>query len=784
MAQTPAAVTATSRKRAAGRLGFTPGEATKQAVNQWLVELAAGSDASTAPNAAAKTDGWVMALESEALTSLRAFTQGPLAVVPGTFVCPNPSAEVGRAVTEAGGVWLQATSHRVLAELRAGAGPHHTELSRLGWSGTFEVVWLDYCGTLDSRAGKQRKADISAVLADAGLLSSGGVLAVTVSERGGSQLYAHATVDELIEHVTTASQAGRLEPHFSGLACYPSVGPRREGSKQKMADARPLHLYTVAWRCVSGKPPELGRAAACPPVVPGLDFHSEWHLYGGVAAGCIGGTGLLSAARVCTDAFSDAVLDAAARCRGPDPTEVVTVLVLDSRLAPAACAVLGAVAARGSGAVAVEVALDREADVPVARAAVAGLLRGCGDGGHDVALGWHAGGLRSMLDALVGGGADVDPDPGGPAVAGRPPPRCAGVWIDLERQRTFNAADLAGAGAGWKDLDRLFRSGVLGAGVERAPQVLGLLLKVAASKEIWQDAAVDLVVAAVVEVAHRHTGPDGTPRVVVCGVATFSFPPAPRVAVIFQLGGTGPTSAARPVTALTWRDSPPPHSSWKSWVGWHLDRPKVPTVAAVKFGRISAHLAKLVVSFGLRRPAVHEPGFHHVLPALLRLGGALEGVLACCALSNDPVQRREVERRYCDSDVPVRWAGFGEVGQCPSVDHDAIFALTETSATSWTRQWLPIVQVWLGLRARRTDPAAAWSVVAVLVENSKPPATATLHSAITEAAEAIGAAVSSDVEHSIFSTSTKYSYRSFGFRFAPAGRPPPVDPAPAWPRLY
>merc|ERR1719322_1944119 len=137
-----------------------------------------------------------------------------------TFVVPNPDADVCAAVTAAGGISLPVTTHALLAELEARTGPLYDTLVARDWPGSFDFIWLDYCGTLDSKAGKRRKGDIARALRS-GLLPPSAILAVTISERGGAQPYRHAAVDELLEHVSASvsTQHNSTLPHLCGLAC-------------------------------------------------------------------------------------------------------------------------------------------------------------------------------------------------------------------------------------------------------------------------------------------------------------------------------------------------------------------------------------------------------------------------------------------------------------------------------------------------------------------------------------------------------------------------------------
>ena len=52
---------------------------------------------------------------------------------------------------------MELTSHELLEALETKSA-QHAHLTSLGWPGFFSVVWLDYCGSFASSAGRQRQA--------------------------------------------------------------------------------------------------------------------------------------------------------------------------------------------------------------------------------------------------------------------------------------------------------------------------------------------------------------------------------------------------------------------------------------------------------------------------------------------------------------------------------------------------------------------------------------------------------------------------------------------------
>lgn len=61
-------------------------------------------------------------------------------------------------------VVLELTSHELLEALEDETSEHHQRLTARGWPGFFDVVWLDYCGSLASGAGRKRQVSSSAHL--------------------------------------------------------------------------------------------------------------------------------------------------------------------------------------------------------------------------------------------------------------------------------------------------------------------------------------------------------------------------------------------------------------------------------------------------------------------------------------------------------------------------------------------------------------------------------------------------------------------------------------------
>jgi hypothetical protein len=137
----------------------------------------------------------MLALDGAGAVTFRSFTsvagvRPATGVTAATYIVPNPSIAICDAIRTAapGAAVYEATSHTLLeAMLDPMSAPSSELRAERGWPGTLGCVWLDYCGTFDSKAGRKRKRDIIALLTNR-LLRRPGLLAVTLSERAGHSL--------------------------------------------------------------------------------------------------------------------------------------------------------------------------------------------------------------------------------------------------------------------------------------------------------------------------------------------------------------------------------------------------------------------------------------------------------------------------------------------------------------------------------------------------------------------------------------------------------------------
>eukprot|EP01043_Picozoa_sp_COSAG02_P044001 COSAG02_NODE_3882_length_6090_cov_26.657152_4_plen_1174_part_00 len=214
----------------------------KSAVNAWIAAVAAQARWHRRENCSASRDAeapaWALVLETRHLLTLTALCAADTGVSPATTVVPNPDPEELEAIAAVapGVITVPLTSHGLFASLRVEDSPQRRQLIRRGWAGTFDVVWLDYCGTFGAaaRAGRHRLQDLE-VLFDQGLLAPPlSVLAVTFTTRGSTELFR----GELMEYLVLLSD---------GLAL-------RNGRRARLLGVVSYHNHIAAGRAVRGPP--------------------------------------------------------------------------------------------------------------------------------------------------------------------------------------------------------------------------------------------------------------------------------------------------------------------------------------------------------------------------------------------------------------------------------------------------------------------------------------------------------------------------------------------------
>jgi hypothetical protein len=191
----------------------------KLVVNDWLAGLAKAVLDSTP----VEYSPWALLLETSELNTLQAL-QAVTCISASTTVVPNPDEKQLELMrSSAPGITaLPMTSHTLLRALSDRESPEYLSLIRKegsSWPGQFSVVWLDYCGTFSSTAGRQRQSDIMRLMQN-GLLASPSLLAVTMSQRGAPVLYEHEVLDLLVLFLRNVGRIAGLRVQVAGGVTY------------------------------------------------------------------------------------------------------------------------------------------------------------------------------------------------------------------------------------------------------------------------------------------------------------------------------------------------------------------------------------------------------------------------------------------------------------------------------------------------------------------------------------------------------------------------------------
>jgi len=243
----------------------------KQAVNDFIIDIASrefsGGDGPDADgeNAASR---FALLLETGAAQSIATMLGklSELRIPESNMVVPNPSlaecSKINRLHPEV--LAVPTTSHELLRMLDSNDDSNlKKQLGLRGWRGTFDFIWLDYCGTFSSKPGRRRQEDIVRLFTQ-NLIGSPAVLAVTSSQRGAVTYYEDEVVDVLlgfVKNVTSAhgvigDRGTRRKASCAGVAIHnitsriytvvisvdSTRGRPSEGSFSESAKPRKLHI--------------------------------------------------------------------------------------------------------------------------------------------------------------------------------------------------------------------------------------------------------------------------------------------------------------------------------------------------------------------------------------------------------------------------------------------------------------------------------------------------------------------------------------------------------------
>eukprot|EP01064_Diplonema_japonicum_P022180 TRINITY_DN3185_c0_g4_i1.p1 TRINITY_DN3185_c0_g4~~TRINITY_DN3185_c0_g4_i1.p1 ORF type:complete len:673 (+),score=153.21 TRINITY_DN3185_c0_g4_i1:56-2020(+) len=191
---------------------YMGGSDQKEEVNKWLADVAGGVFKGGCT-------GWALLLETQRMTTLRCMKEG-CELEPERCVVPNPSKEECGALKATGCHTYEGTSHGLLHEMTEGTGGVLEDLTSKGFK-TFDIVWLDYCGTLMTAAGRKRQTDILHLFRS-NLLSERCLLAITFCVRGSRNMYRDQVADVTKKLVFSIAKAYGVSLSVSGTVTYSS----------------------------------------------------------------------------------------------------------------------------------------------------------------------------------------------------------------------------------------------------------------------------------------------------------------------------------------------------------------------------------------------------------------------------------------------------------------------------------------------------------------------------------------------------------------------------------
>lgn len=635
----------------------------KLAVNDWL---AAVVDAVMSRPDTRGGSQWALALETRALRTVRAL-EGGAGIPPSNIVVPNPCQAERAAMLEVrpGLLCVACTSHALIEQLAEGsnrpqqgssdatAAAAAATLAARGWRGSFRIAFLDFCGALTSRAGRQRQLDILR-LCRSGLLARGSILMVTVSRRGAAETYTGESEDALAALVQLA--AGEALDSPLPVAHLGSVRYRVQAD-----------MLTVAFAFGDG-PVASAAVEAAREKAALLPCELVWSA-GGVGADFAGTfaaaalrerVGLSRAALALQDAamvFAAALMPLGARCA----------TVSDAKLGPAA----RALRERFGDALRLNVSVDDPLDALVAQSCLADSVA-CRDSSQAIAA------------AAATDGADA-------------------LWLWYGNRPPFSAQQVRSAQ--WRDIAAVFSSGALRS-ITGATQcsVLGVIIPCTSVGELWTGSFVDWLVEGV-----RLLAAGCDERLLVRPAASWRYAGGSerQIAVIFAIGLFEDGVDAATEAARTACDAAPPPLGCIRDSPWDERRRKEPVAAAAAFARVAREVGARIgdtLEGGAEANSepgvaavVHEPGFFHVWPAVIEACGG-SGVLACA--NGDRVALAEIRCRISRLAEPGR--ATAELGDRRAADGSsawrgarALVLLDAVGQAVWLRSWGDRVRAWL-----------------------------------------------------------------------------------------
>jgi len=212
---------ATSVAKSTGKTKYTRGiHPVKQMVNGWVVETAVkelGQHCEQTGEMGQKIR-FALLLETGAAQTVDTILKKSkeLGITAETIVVPNPDKNECEALSELHPtiITVPVTSHELLRSLSEeddGDGGDDSKkseekistktfLKNKGFKGNFDLVWLDYCGTFNSKPGRRRQEDLKRLF-DFNMLPKPALIVVTAAQRGAITLYFDEIADMVLGFV-------------------------------------------------------------------------------------------------------------------------------------------------------------------------------------------------------------------------------------------------------------------------------------------------------------------------------------------------------------------------------------------------------------------------------------------------------------------------------------------------------------------------------------------------------------------------------------------------------
>lgn len=528
---------------------------------------------------------------------------------------------------------------------------------------SFDFVWLDYCGTFASRAGRKRQGDIR-ILFEQGLLSPNSLLVTTLTKRGASIYYKDEIVDQIISYMAHVAAETKRVVECTGVATYAisgkiytvafRVGARSaetRGQNEPLVVKTFLNTSEESSNALENKQKRKRQAGSNE-----LKLYSRWNLFENIDEGTVLWKVTLN---VCSKFMSKCI----------ESSTGTTALILDNKLLPACRTLVGK---NFCGPIFVLFS-DPRTDYHIAKY----VLKSCKS---SKSLGCTTL-LKSTWQHFVMGRAQ-------PAeLGGLNFGEIQTVWLGYEGVcRTTRSLQNCHT---WQDLHFLLSNGALSNGAECH---FGLFFKYIMTGQCWQHSAIDWTVRGIIRAAKQYG------IQMVCTYAcTFSVN-SPYLCAIFTCGKENNEVTDHICAAKLEHKNKP--KRWQEWQGWDFHRVKVATPAAAKYKRCALAVLQLVRKSGAKNAILHEPGWFHVLPKLLQ--GEDVNILACAG--NDFVQHDELIYRHVKAGSSPTFECCLSPSTISNLEHvDTLVLLCEGGWRRWLDEWAELVQRWVASFSSGTE---------------------------------------------------------------------------------